>query len=89
MMTNNDVTLDILHVNIKTKDKNLFTGIVSTVTSRNERGIFDVLPFHANFITLISEYIILNRGLATEEKFEIDKGILYVLSNKVDIYVGI
>jgi F-type H+-transporting ATPase subunit epsilon len=88
-MTNKTGLNDTLKVSIKTKDKTLFTGVVSTVSSKNEDGVFDVLPLHTNFITLVFEYIILDKGLAAEKKFDIDKGILYVLSNRVDIYVGI
>ena len=76
-------------VSIKSKTKILFDGPVKTVSSKNERGVFDILPLHTNFITLISDYVILDKGLPTEKKFDIEKGVLYVLSNKVDVYVGI
>jgi len=88
-MPNNAKSNDILNVVIKTKTKSLFKGLVGTVTSKNDRGVFDILPLHTNFITLVFDYVILDRGLESEKKFDIDKGILYVLSNKVDIYVGI
>ena len=78
-----------LSISIKSKNKILFNDSANTITSKNERGIFDVLPLHTNFITLISDYVIIDKGLPTEEKFEIEKGVLYILSNKVDIYVGI
>ena len=74
---------------IKSKEKILFDGTVRTISSVNERGPFDILPLHANFITLILNYVILDKGLSTERRFDIEKGVLYVLSNKVDVYVGI
>lgn len=74
---------------IKTKEKTLFEGAVKTVTSKNERGVFDVLPFHTNFITLIKNYVVFNTGTKDEQKYEIEKGVLYVMSNEVNIYVGI
>ncbi|MFZ2664364.1 MAG: hypothetical protein WAX66_03310 [Patescibacteria group bacterium] len=88
-MTNKIETNVILMVSIKSKDKILFDGSVKTVSSKNERGVFDILPLHTNFITLISDYVILDKGLPTEKKFDIEKGVLYVLSNKVDVHVGI
>lgn len=88
-MTNSTETIVVLKVSVKTKEKSLFNGSVQTVSSKNERGVFDILPLHANFISLISDYIILDKGLSTEKKFDIEKGLLYVLSNKVDVYVGI
>lgn len=79
----------VLDVNVKSKAKTLFEGGAHSVTSKNERGVFDILPFHTNFVTLITEYVIIDKGLKTEQSFKIEKGVLYVLSNKVDIYVGI
>lgn len=78
-----------LTASIKSKTKVLFDGIVSTITSKNERGIFDILLFHTNFITLISDFVVVDKGLPTEQKFDFEKGVLYVISNKVEIYVGI
>lgn len=78
-----------LSVQIKSKDRVMFSGYVFSITSKNERGVFDILPFHANFISLISDYIILDKGLETEKKFIIEKGVLYIISNKVDIHIGI
>ena len=79
----------ILDVNVKSKAKTIFEGSGHSVTSKNERGAFDILPFHTNFVTLIADYIIIDKGLKTEKSFKIERGVLYVLSNKVDIYVGI
>lgn len=86
-MTSQNVTL--LTVSVRTREKVLFEGTASTVTSFNLRGRFDILPYHANFITLISKYVIIDTEKETERQFDIDKGILYAMSNKVSIYVGI
>lgn len=88
-MTNINESKVLLDVTIKSKEKVLFDGASHSVTSKNERGIFDVLPFHTNFITLIVDYVILDKGLSTEQKFNMEKGVFYVLANKVDVYVGI
>lgn len=78
-----------LKVSIKAKNKVLYEGGVSALTSKNERGVFDILLLHTNFITLVSEYVIIDKGLSTEKRFDFEKGVLYVFSNKVDVYVGI
>ena len=79
----------LLSVSVRTREKVLFEGRATTVTSFNLRGRFDILPYHANFITLISKYVIIDTGKETERQFDIDKGILYAMSNKVSVYVGI
>lgn len=79
----------LLQVTLRSKEKMLYEGVANSVSSENEEGTFDVLPQHANFISLIHNYIIIDRGLSTEQTFQMEKGVLYVVSNKIDVYVGI
>ena len=44
---------DTISVSIKNKKEQLFLGDAMSITSKNERGVFDILPYHVNFITLI------------------------------------
>jgi len=88
-MVNDSNKATMLYVSIKSKERNLFDGMAHTLTSKNEHGVFDILPLHTNFITLVSDYVILDKGLPTEKKFELEKGVLYIMSNKVDIHIGI
>lgn len=78
-----------LTVNIKSRKDALFGGAAYSITSMNELGFFDVLPFHTNFVTLIKDFIVVDKGLPTEKTIKLDKGILTVISNTVKIYVGI
>jgi F0F1-type ATP synthase epsilon subunit len=50
----------------------------------NDNGVFDILPMHANFISLINSYILLNKGTRDEKKYVINKGVLRVKENNVD-----
>ncbi|GIW60424.1 MAG: hypothetical protein KatS3mg087_1490 [Patescibacteria group bacterium] len=79
----------LLSVSVRTREKVLFEGSALSVTSFNLRGRFDILPFHTNFITLVSKYVIITTGSGEVRHFDIEKGILYVMSNKVSVYVGI
>ena len=78
-----------LHIKIISPKETILEDIVLSVSSVNVAGKFDILPEHANFITLISKYVIIDTGKQTEQQFDIDKGILYAMSNKVSVYVGI
>jgi F0F1-type ATP synthase epsilon subunit len=78
-----------LNVIIKTRKETVFNGVAHTITSWNERGEFDILPFHANFITVAQKYLVLDKGTASERKFDIESGILTVSSNKIDVYIGV
>lgn len=78
-----------LNVSIRSKEKLLYSGVAKTISSENESGPFDILPGHANFISLIFSYVILDRHLSSETSFDLEKGVMYVISDKVEIYVGI
>jgi len=78
-----------LDVYIRSRNKVFYRGIANTLTSKNDKGEFDVLKMHANFITLIKEFVTIDKGLPTEQRIPLDKGVLSVLENKVDVYAGI
>ncbi|MBP7927958.1 hypothetical protein KAZ57_02320 [Patescibacteria group bacterium] len=78
-----------LNISVKDRKKVYFEGNASSVTSINIKGEFDILPMHADFITLVKKYVVVDRGLATQQQFDIDNGVLAVLANKVYVYVGV
>jgi F0F1-type ATP synthase epsilon subunit len=78
-----------LTVNIKSRTNSYYNGSASSLTSVNDTGEFDVLPFHANFITIIRDFITIDKGLTTEKKIEIKSAVLSVIGDRVDGYVGI
>ena len=84
-----EVDQNKLNVFIRNKDRDIFSGRADTVTSLNDKGEFDILPYHANFISLINNYIYLNKGTEKEQKTLINKGVLRVKENKVDVFLEI
>lgn len=46
---------DLLKVKILSPTQTIFDGEALSVSSVNTDGTFDILPFHANFITLIKK----------------------------------
>lgn len=46
---------NFLNVKILSPTQTIFEGEVLSVSSVNSTGKFDILPYHANFITLISK----------------------------------
>ena len=74
-------------VDIRNRKDQFFRGEAKTVSSVNETGEFDVLPEHANFVTLIKAYVVVDKDLTTEKKFEIDGGVLAAKTDSVDVYL--
>ena len=76
-----------LEVFIMTGESVIFNDKAITVSSRNEKGRFDILPFHANFISIIQEFISIQRTQENRKEFVIKTGIMRVYENKVQIFV--
>lgn len=83
------MTGQTLNVNIRNRKRLYFEGKALTATCLNDKGEFDILPQHANFISLIRNYIILNKGTKGEQKFVVGTGVLRVKENKVDIFLDV
>jgi F0F1-type ATP synthase epsilon subunit len=78
-----------LSVLIRDRGGILYEGKVDSVSSFNDLGSFDVLPFHANFISLIKQSVSLRlRGKVVEE-LPIETGVMAVKENAVEVYMGI
>lgn len=74
---------------IRQREKILFDGEIKAFTSLNERGTFDVLYEHANFISIINKTYVIHKLDGTKTEMKIDQGIVKVHENKVTVYLGI
>ena len=74
---------------VRSRKGRLFEGEVRAITSYNDAGEFDVLPFHENFISLIKRYLKIFPKVGEEINIQLKIGVLKVKSGKVDIYIGI
>lgn len=77
----------LLDVEIKNRDKVFYDGQAVSVSSINAKGVFDILPQHANFISLVRDFIEVRMADGKSERFRIDKGVLKVEKNLVEFYL--
>jgi len=77
-----------ISVVVKNKDGVLFEGQARAMTSYNEKGIFDVLPLHENFISVVRDFIRIYRTDGKSQDMKITNGVVKVIGNKVSVYVG-
>jgi F0F1-type ATP synthase epsilon subunit len=61
---------------------------VFAVTSKNQKGVFDVLPEHENFITIIKDFVIVHKKQKDKQEIKIGTGVLKVTNNIVNIFLG-
>ena len=77
-----------LTVVVRNREKVIYSGQAAAITSINDKGIFDVLPQHENFISLIKEKVIIHPTLKENEEIQIENGIARVYKDNVYIYVN-
>lgn len=78
-----------MNIEVRKREGLVFSGLVRAVSSYNEKGPFDVLPYHTNFISIIREEVVLYKTDGTEEKIPVDVGVLLVRENNAEAYLGV
>lgn len=76
-----------INVSIRKKTGIEWQGEADNLSSTNEMGTFDILPQHAHFIGLVEQYIVV-RFSKGEKKWNIDRGIISVIDDTVEVYLG-
>jgi F0F1-type ATP synthase epsilon subunit len=77
-----------LTVVMRNKDRILYSGNADAVSSYNDKGPFDVLAEHENFIALIKDKVIIHVTQKEEIETKIENGIIRVCDNKAYVYVN-
>ena len=80
-----------LSITIKDSEKTIFDGFARAVSSVSNKGKFDVLPYHANFIALIQEQITIY-DLDPNKKpqiIPIEEGVIKVKDNEIKVILGV
>jgi len=78
---------DKLHVRIISPQQLILETDASSVSSKNSQGKFDILPLHANFITMIEGEPIIVRPINQKPlTFNFPFSIILNTGNAVNIY---
>ena len=67
----------------------IFAADVRGISAYNARGLFDVLPVHANFISVLRKKLVLHKTDGSKEEIHLDSGVIRVLLNRAVVFVGI
>ena len=78
-----------LKVTVKHKDNSFSEEEVKAISSVNEQGPFDVLPMHENFISIIKTRIILHKKDGSARQIDLERGVLKIFKNEVNVYLGV
>ena len=66
-----------------------FHGRAYSLSTQNDIGPFDILPQHANIITIIKDNVIVRTKEGKAINYKFTKGVMEVVENKVKVYLGI
>ena len=81
---------DLLKVRINSPEKVIWEGDAEWVSSENRDGIFDILPFHTNFVTIIEDKDIRVKLPGGDVvKYKYPRTVIYSHSNRLKIYTKI
>ena len=80
---------DLLAVAIYTPEGTLWSGDAESVSSVNSEGPFDILPDHANFLTLIARAPISIVAQDGMKEFSLERAVLYISGNVVSVYASV
>ena len=78
----------ILTVIIRNKDKVLYSGQAFAISATNDKGPFDILAEHENFISTIKDKVIIRPTTKEKTEIQIENGLLRVYKDKVYVYVN-
>ncbi|MDP3941441.1 MAG: hypothetical protein Q8Q49_03990 [bacterium] len=79
----------VLHVLVRNREKVIYDSAALAVSSVNQKGVFDILPEHINFITMIKDTLTIHKPDKTDQEYQIRTGLMRVQRNFVEIYVGL
>ena len=65
-----------------------FEGDAYSLSAKNRLGPLDILPGHANFLSILDDCEVVIETNSGAKTFQIDKGILRVASNEVTLFVN-
>ncbi len=83
-LSNKELNVLVIH-----PERVIFEGKVRAITGRNDKGSFDVLPLHTNFVSIIKDKVTIVELNGQKREIPIEEAIMKVYENKVWVFVGI
>jgi len=75
---------------ITNAEERIWEGVAQSISSKNSVGQFDILPGHANFVTMVkNEPIVIRAYMKRKGLFTYKTAVITIRENKVEIYSDI
>ncbi len=80
---------ELLHIIILAPEKVIFDGEALALTCINAEGQLDILPFHANFISLIFDKVFIKTKEGEQKEIAVGDALLKQMSNEITILTNV
>ena len=80
---------DKLNIKIYSPFKTYFDGLADSLSAKNYTGVFDILPMHHNFISLLEPGAITIKTDQGIQEVKIDKALLHVANNVITVFLDV
>lgn len=83
------MTDQVLSVKIQSGEEVIWQGAAASVSSVNSQGPFDILPLHANFITIVKDQpirVVIGSGM---KDYSFHDCVIYARKNQVTVYANL
>jgi F0F1-type ATP synthase epsilon subunit len=77
-----------LNVSARSPFEVYYEGVATSVTALNKVGLFDILPGHADFFSMLSPCEVIIETASDPISFTITNGIITVRDNEVLLFVN-
>lgn len=74
---------------IRDKERVVYQGQALSLTTWNDKGVFDILPEHSHFVSIIQKQLDIVKSDGKTLSVPIVKAILKVFQGEVRIYMGV
>jgi F0F1-type ATP synthase epsilon subunit len=78
-----------LEVIVRSRNGIEMEDMADSISSENVAGVFDILPGHTNFITVVNNKIIIRLHNKQVKEYSIQSGVISVEGTKVSIFLGL
>lgn len=88
--TESKIASNKILVLVRNREGIVFVGEANSITSFNDKGEFDVLAHHANFISMIQNKLVIHKGKGGNQEIKIEgKAVMRVAQNHTEVFLGI
>lgn len=90
MSTGSKFRVDILYVivfQVTSLGKEAFKGFARSISSFDQKGPFDILPIHENFVTKFSKGLKVETEKGEKIAFDNKSGVIEVANNVVRVFI--